>query len=142
MQLAIPRRSSFHARWPGRGLRVTVGEPRQPGELAWHNGITLWGLSRLLGLPWLSDIYKWLNGTQRPSQMYTIRLCKLYQLHLQGLQLITVHHINWDGDGRIHLKERVNVSGTGGIPSKRRRLSPQESRDQDLRDKFMAHSPR
>jgi len=105
-------------------------------------GITLWGLSRLLGLPWLSDIYKWLNGTQRPSQMYTIRLCKLYQLHLQGLKLITVHHINWDGDGGIHLKELVNVSGNGGVPSKRRGLSPQEGKDQELRDRFMKESPR
>ncbi len=104
--------------------------------------IKAWALARLLGLPWLQHIYKWLDGTQRPSQMYMTRLCKLYQLEREGLKLVTVHHIDWDGDGTIHLNRVVNVSGTGGISPKRRSLSPQESKDQELRDKFMAHSPR
>ena len=111
-------------------------------DAATHFNITIWGLARLLGLPWLADVYKWLNGVQRPSQMYMTRLCKLYQLEREGLKLVTVHHIDWDGDGTIHLNRVVNVSGTGGISPKRRSLSPQESKDQELRDKFMAHSPR
>ncbi len=106
-------------------------------------GVTAWGLSRLLGLPWIGDIYKWLGGEHRPSQMYMTRLVKLYQLHNYGLKLSTVHHINWDGDGGIYLRSQVKVSGTGGItPPKRPSLSPQQRKDQELRDKWMGQSPR
>ena len=82
--------------------------------------ITIWGLARLLGLPWLNNVYQWLDGTQRPSQMYMTRLTKLYQLDRRGLALDTVHHIDWDGDGTIHMKEVIDVSGTGGVSPKRR----------------------
>ena len=106
-------------------------------------GVTAWGLSRLLGLPWIGDIYKWLGGEHRPSQMYMTRLVKLYQLHNHGLKLSTVHHINWDGDGGIYLREQVNVSGTFGItPPRQRALSTQERKNQELRDKWMSQSPR
>ncbi len=104
--------------------------------------ITIWGLARLLGLPWLNNVYHWLDGSQRPSQMYMTRLVKLYQIRDGGLELDTVHHIDWDGDGQIHLKEVVNVSGTGGVSPNRRTLSPQEARDQDSMAKFFAQSPR
>ena len=104
--------------------------------------ITVWALARLLGLPWLNNIYQWLDGTQRPSQMYMTRLTKLYQLDKKGLELDTVHHIDWDGAGTIHLKERVDVSGIGGISPKGRTLSPQETRDRDSMAKFFAQSPR
>ncbi len=104
--------------------------------------ITVWGLARLLGLPWLNNIYLWLDGTRRPSQMYMTRLVKLYQLHNQGLQLFTVHQIDFDGDGSIHLKEVVSVSGTGGISPKRKTLSPQESENREQMAKNFAQSPR
>ncbi len=104
--------------------------------------ITVWGLARLLGLPWLNNVYHWLDGTQRPNQMYMTRLTKLYQLERKGLELDTVHHIDWDGDGTIHMKERVNVSGTGGVSPKRRSVSPQESEDRDTMAKFLTKSPR
>ena len=105
-------------------------------------GVTAWGLARLLGLKWLHNIYKWLDGTQRPSQMYMTRLCKLYQLQRQGIKLITVHHINWDGDGEIVYKEVVNVSGNGGISTNRRPLSAAESKDRNKVATFRAQSPR
>ncbi len=104
--------------------------------------ITIWGLARLLGLPWLNNIYHWTNGTQRPSQMYSMRLTKLYQLERQGLKLYTVHHIDWFGDGKIHFKEVVNVSGTGGVSPKRRKVSAQESENRDEMAKFLSQSPR
>ena len=104
-------------------------------------GIKAWGLARLLGLPWLHQIYQWFDGTQRPSQIYAIRLIKLYQLQKQGWQIITIHHIDWEGDGTIHEKERVTIMPDGTLSPRRHRqtLSPE---DQELRDKFMAHSPR
>lgn len=104
--------------------------------------ITSWGLARLLGLKWLHNIYGWLDGSRRPSQMYVIRLCKLYQLHLQGIKLIAVHHINWDGDGEIVYKEVVNVSGNGGVTRNGRQVSEAESKNRDKMAKFRAQSPR
>ena len=104
--------------------------------------VTAWGLARLLGLPWLHHIYQWLDGRKRPSQMYMTRLVKLYQLHNQGISLAMVHHIDWDGSGEIHLKERVNVSGTGGVSPKRRKVSAQESENRNEMAKFFAQSPR
>ena len=103
--------------------------------------ITIWKLARLLGLPWLHQIYGWLDGTQRPCQMYMTRLVKLYQLRSQGLKLFTVHHIDWEGSGEIHLLELVTVMPDGTLSSRRQRqtLSPQ---DQELRDKWMSQSPR
>ena len=105
--------------------------------------VTAWGLARLLGLPWLQQIYQWLGGTHRPSQMYVTRLVKLYQLHNYGLKLSTVHNIDWDGSGEIYLKNQVDVSGTRGItPPRQRGLSPKEKEDKEIRDRFMNQKPR
>ena len=104
--------------------------------------ITVWGLARLLGLPWLNNIYLWLDGTRRPNQMYMTRLTKLYQLDKHGLELDTVHHIDWDGDGTIHKKEVINVSGTGGVSPKRRSVQAQEGEDRNEMAKFLSKSPR
>ena len=105
-------------------------------------GVTAWGLARLLGLRWLQDIYKWLDGTQRPSQMYAIRLIKLYQLHIQGIQLIAVHHINWDDNGEIVYKERVDVSGNAGVSTNGRKVSPTKSPYRNKIAKLLSQSPR
>lgn len=100
--------------------------------------IKAWPLARLLGLPWLHQIYQWLDGTQRPCQMYMTRLVRLYQLKSQGLRLITVHHIDWDGDGTIHFKEIVNFMPDGSV-ARRQTISPQ---DEELRDRWMQETPR
>ena len=105
-------------------------------------GITVWGLARLLGLRWLHNIYDWLDGSRRPSQMYTIRLIKLYQLHLQGIKLLAVHHINWDDDGEIVYKERVDVSGNGGVSRNGRRFSASEGKHRDKMVQLRSQSPR
>ena len=105
-------------------------------------GVTAWGLARLLGLRWLHNIYKWLDGTQRPAQMYTIRLIKLYQLQRQGIKLIAVHHINWDGDGEIVYKERVNVPGNGGVPTNERKVSAAEGKNRNKMGKLLSQLPR
>ncbi len=104
--------------------------------------VTPWGLARLLGLPWLADVYKWTRGVQRPSHMYMTRLVKLYQLHNQGLRLFSVHNIDWDGDGRIYYKKAVDVSGTSGVSSKRRSLSKPSSQNRDSLAEFLNESPR
>jgi len=101
-------------------------------------GIKAWGLARLLGLPWLHQIYQWLDGTQRPCQMYMTRLVKLYQLKSQGLRLITVHHIDWDGSGEIHFKEIVTFMPDGSV-QRRQTISPQ---DEELKAKWMQVTPR
>ena len=105
-------------------------------------GITAWGLARLLGVPWLHQIYQWLDGSRRTSQMYMTRLCKLYQLHLQGIKLFAVHHINWDDDGEIVYKERVDVSGNGGASTSGRRVPPAESKYRDTMAKLRSQTPR
>jgi len=102
-------------------------------------GIKAWGLARLLGLPWLNQIYGWLDGTQRPSQIYVIKLCKLYSLQAQGLKLFTVHHIDWDGTGEIHFKEVISVPGPGEVTPRRKVIS---SDDEELRERFMKYTPR
>ena len=61
-----------------------------------HFEIKPWGLARLLGLPWLTQIFSWLDGTRRPCQMYMSRLVKLYSLRAQGMELDMVHHIDWN----------------------------------------------
>ena len=104
--------------------------------------IKAWGLARLLGLPWLNQIYGWLDGTQRPSQMYMTRLVKLYSLKAQGLELWEVHHIDWDSDGEIHLKEIVTVLPVGTLSSSRKRQTLLSPEDQELRDRFMRYTPR
>ena len=101
--------------------------------------IKAWALARLLGLPWLQHIYKWLDGTQRPSQMYMTRLCKLYSLKAQGLEIDEVHHIDWNGTGEIHFKEIISVPGPGEVTPRRQTISPE---DQELRDRFMKFTPR
>jgi len=104
-----------------------------------HFDIKIWGLARLLGLPWLNAIYLWLDGTRRPCQMYMARLCKLYSLKAEGLKLFTVHHIDWDGTGEIHFKEIISVPGPGGVTPRRQKISAE---DQELRDKYMKFTPR
>ncbi len=102
--------------------------------------IKAWALARLLGLPWLQHIYKWLDGTQRPSQMYMTRLCKLYSLKAQGLEIDMVHHIDWNGTGEIYFKEIISVPGPGEVtPRRQKTISPE---DQELRDKYMKFTPR
>ena len=101
--------------------------------------IKAWGLARLLGLPWLNNIYKWLDGSQRPNQMYMTRLVKLYSLRAEGLEIDMVHHIDWNGDGAIHFKEIISVPGPGEVTPRRQTISPE---DQELRDRFMKYTPR
>ncbi len=107
-----------------------------------HFEIKIWGLARLLGLPWLHQIYGWLDGTQRPSQIYMTRLVKLYSLKAQGLELWEVHHIDWNGTGEIHLKEIVTVLPDGTLSSSRKRQTLLSPEDQELRDRFMKYTPR
>ena len=108
------------------------------GDACDHFDIKIWGLARLLGLPWLHQIYMWLNGTRRPSQMYMTRLVKLYSLQAEGLELWMVHHIDWNDTGEIHFKEIISVPGPGGVSPRRQTISPE---DQELRDRFMKYTP-
>ena len=105
-----------------------------------HFDITAWGLARLLGLPWLNTIYLWLDGTRRPCQMYMARLVKLYSLRAEGLELDTVHHIDWNGTGEIHFKEIISVPGPGEVTPRRQKTISQG--DEELRERFMKYTPR
>jgi len=107
-----------------------------------HFDIKPWGLARLLGLPWLNSIYLWLDGTRRPCQMYMARLVKLYSLKAKGLELDTVHHIDWNGTGEIHFKEIVTFLPDGSVAPRPRRQKTISPEDQELRDKYMKYTPR
>ena len=86
--------------------------------------ITGWRLGKLLGMRWPHATGPWFRGEQRPSQTYCIRLLKLHQLVLQGLDLRKVDYIDWDG-GNIVYKEGVKTRGTGDypIPATQRQIS-------------------
>ena len=100
-------------------------------------GVTIYGLGRLLGLPFSHNIYRWLDGSARPSQRYVLRLARLLLLHSAGLKMIAVHHINWDDDGEIVYKERVVVGG--GWPKVEKKVA---TAPRSLMDKFRSQTPR
>ena len=58
--------------------------------------ITPYRLSFLLGTAHPQKIYQWLSCESRPSVKYMLRLVKLHQLQIAGLQLDTVRSVNWD----------------------------------------------
>ena len=78
-------------------------------------GVTIWGLARLLGLPWLHQIYSWLEGSKKPSSPYMARLCWLHLMLTSGVRLIAVKGIDWQ-TGEIIWKERIDVPGDGSTP--------------------------
>ena len=58
--------------------------------------VTPYRLSFLLGTAHPQKIYQWLSCESKPSVKYMLRLVKLHQLQLAGLQVILVRSINWD----------------------------------------------
>ncbi len=64
--------------------------------------VTLYRLSFLLGTAHPQKIYAWMGCESKPSTKYLLRLIKLHQLQLAGLQLDTVRSVNWDGVIRYH----------------------------------------
>ena len=71
-------------------------------------GVTIWGLARLLGLPWIHQIYSWLDGSKKPSSLYMARLCWLHLMSTSGVKLITIKGIDWE-TGQIIWKEIIHV---------------------------------
>ena len=58
--------------------------------------VTPYRLSFLLGTAHPQKIYQCLRCESKPSVKYMLRLVKLHQLQITGLQLITVRSVNWD----------------------------------------------
>ncbi len=84
-------------------------------------GVSLYRLSFLLGTAHPQKIYQWMGCECKPSTKYLLRLIRLHQLELAGLQLDTVRAINWDtGVIRYHPVLDVNtgkfVESTSELP--------------------------
>ena len=84
-------------------------------------GVSLYRLSFLLGTAHPQKIYQWMGCECKPSSKYLLRLIRLHQLELAGLQLDTVRAINWDtGVIRYHPVLDVNtgkfVESTSELP--------------------------
>lgn len=97
-------------------------------------GITLYRLAFLLGCHQPTKVYQWMGGECRPSVKYMVRLCRLHQMALSGLQLIIVRAINWD-EGVIHYKPvwngRAFVAETSAL----------RGRSRDVLSEFMEKTP-
>ena len=132
--IRLPRRSGF-SEFSSYGN--TPASQRLLRDTAEVLGVTIYGLGRLLGLPFSHNIYRWLDGQARPSQRYVLRLARLLLLHSAGLKMFTVHHINWDTDGVIVYKERVVVGG--GWPREEKKVVTAQS---SLMDRLRAQTPR
>ena len=59
-------------------------------------GVTPYRLSFLLGTAHPQKIYQWMSCEAKPSTKYLLRLVKLHQLQLAGLDLCVVRSVDWD----------------------------------------------
>ena len=132
--LKLPNKSGF-SEFSSYGK--TSSSQRLLRETAEVSGVSIYGLGRLLGLPFPNNIYRWLDGSARPSQRYVLRLARLLLLHTAGVKLIAIHHINWDTDGEIVYKELVPVGGGWPKVEKKAATAPRS-----LMDKFRSQTPR
>jgi len=59
-------------------------------------GVSVYRLSFLLGTAHPGKIYQWMSCESKPSSKYLLRLVRLHQLWVAGLDLAVVRAINWD----------------------------------------------
>ena len=58
--------------------------------------VSKYQLGKILGIPFESGIKKYFNGRQRPSQLYSIRLVKLWLGFNAGVPIFKMKAIDWD----------------------------------------------
>ena len=63
--------------------------------------VSKYQLSKLLGFSSPSNIYRWFDGTHRPSPLYLVRLLKLWSLYHSGVTLFRIRFVDWAG-GKVY----------------------------------------
>ena len=102
-------------------------------------GVSLYRLAFLLGCPFVQKIYSWMSCEAKPSSKYLLRLVKLHQLQLAGLQLDTVRAIDWDA-GVIRYHPVLNVA-TGKFVERTSEGLPGGVEERDVLVEWKARTP-
>ena len=90
-------------------------------ETCTHLNISLWRLGKLLSLS-SNLIYRWRNGSRRPSSLYLARLWYLWILRDRGAEVARWKRIDWES-GAITTTDNTlilpcpSLSGNGVRPS-------------------------
>ena len=67
--------------------------------------ISSWRLGKLLGMRWPNNLASaWLSGRRRPSQLYCVRLVRLHQLAIAGVNFVLIDEIDWDSGEFVYKK--------------------------------------
>jgi len=102
-------------------------------------GVSLYRLAFLLGCPFVQKIYSWMSCESKPSSKYLLRLVRLHQLQLAGLDLAVVRAIDWDtGVMRFH---PVLDFSTGKFVERTSEQLPGGVEERDILSAWKARTP-
>ena len=111
-QRALPLFAEEHSRIPSvtfSGIPSSLKRKAPPRAYPRHSAselvlnhtlevlrVSWYRLSKLLGLPFANDIYRWRSGQHRPSALYMTRLTQLLLMHNAGVHLYRTARMDWD----------------------------------------------
>ena len=102
-------------------------------------GVSLYRLGFLLGTSQVGKIYQWMSCESKPSSKYLLRLVRLHQLQLAGLDLGVVRAINWDS-GVVRFHPVLDIS-TGKFVEKTSESLPGEVQERDVLSEWKERTP-
>lgn len=102
-------------------------------------GVSLYRLSFLLGTAQVGKIYQWMSCECKPSTKYLLRLIKLHQLQLAGLDLGVVRSVDWDL-GTIRYFPVLDFS-SGKFVERTSEMIPGEVQERDILSEWKARTP-
>jgi len=102
-------------------------------------GVTPYRLSFLLGTAHPQKIYQWLGCETKPSSKYLLRLVRLHQLQLAGLDLAVVRSVDWD-TGVMRYHPVLNFS-TGKFVERTSESLPGGVQERDILSEWKARTP-
>ncbi len=102
-------------------------------------GVSLYRLSFLLGTGRPQKIYAWMSCECKPSTKYLLRLIKLHQLQLAGLDLDVVRSVDWDL-GTIRYFPVLDFA-TGKFVERTSEQLPGGVQERDVLGEWMAITP-
>ncbi len=101
--------------------------------------VSVYRLSFLLGTAHPQKIYSWTTCESKPSSKYLLRLVKLHQLQLAGLQLDTVRSVNWDS-GVVRFLPVLDIA-SGKFIEKTSESLPGGVEERDILSEWKARTP-
>ena len=96
-------------------------------------GLTKYQLAGLLGISSRANLFKYFNGTRRPSPAYLLRLVKLQLLYMAGVPIYLASRIDWDA-GTIYWRN-------GGKPTSNRLIVPDRDHTRREPDRSLTDLP-